>query len=591
MAAYLAPLKDIRFVIHELNGLYRSRMARPQTDLSEEMVDALLEEAARFSQDIVAPLNVIGDREGARWVEGQVRTPGGFKEAYARYVENGWNALRCEPEYGGHGFAHLPAIAVEEMLVSANLSFALIQALNMGAVEALQLSASDAIKQRYLRELVSGRWTGTMNLTEPQAGSDLGAIRTRAVPDGEHYRLFGQKIFITYGEHDLAENILHLVLARTPEAPAGTRGLSLFLVPKFLVNEDGSLGERNEVSCLSIEHKLGIHGCPTAALSFGDQRGAIGYRVGDLHAGLRYMFIMMNLSRLNSALQGPALGERAYQQALAYAEGRVQGSRPGAGPVAIIEHADVKRMLLMMTSQVQAMRAFVYCTAERLDVASLLAPGEERERRLRQAELLTPVAKGWCTEVGQEVVSLGVQIHGGMGYVEETGAAQYLRDMRIASIYEGTTGIQANDLVGRKIVADRGEALLALLEEMHDVVRDLSGRADATGRRVAQLFGSSIKSLSDSLEHLLGLEVASQAALAVPLLMQLGYTCGAWMLARSAGIALDRLGDEAVDSGFYQFKLQTALFYMEHVLPKAQGHAATVRSDGMSVLDIDLRAG
>jgi alkylation response protein AidB-like acyl-CoA dehydrogenase len=589
MSAYLAPLREIRFVIHELNGLQRSREVHPEADLSEDMVDTMLAEAARFCEEVIDPLNPIGDREGASWCGGHVKTPSGFQDAYAMFVANGWNALRCDPEFGGHGFAHLAAIAVEEMLGSANLSFALIQALNMGAVEALQLSASSDIKKRYLSELVSGRWTGTMNLTEPQAGSDLGAILTRAVPDGDHYRIFGKKIFITYGEHDLAENILHLVLALTPEAPAGTRGLSLFLVPKFLVNADGSLGERNEVHCLSIERKLGIHGCPTAALSFGDERGAIGYRVGDLHSGLQYMFIMMNLSRLNSALQGPALGERAYQRALAYARGRVQGSR-ASEPTAIVEHADVRRMLLMMSSQVQAMRAFVYTAAECLDVASLMPTGEERDRRMRHAELLTPVAKGWCTEVGQEVVSLGVQVHGGIGYIEETGAAQYLRDMRVASIYEGTTGIQANDLVGRKIGRDQGEALYALIDEMACSVHELEFFEDTISHRIAAPFGESLEQLRLSAAHILHLQPEAQAALSVPLLMQFGYTCGAWMMARSAAISLHRLASQSDSASFYNQKLQTALFYMEHVLPKSFGFARTVHSDAMSVLGIELPA-
>ncbi|KAB0499170.1 acyl-CoA dehydrogenase [Pseudomonas vancouverensis] len=586
MTRYIAPLREMQFVIHELVGLQRTACRTSNGNLCAETVDMLLDEAARFTQEVIAPLNATGDRDGAHWVNGNVTTPPGFKHAYQRYVENGWNALRCDPQYGGHGIGHLAAIAVEEMLASANLSFALIQALNMGAVEALQLSASTPIKDRFLAELVAGKWTGTMNLTEPQAGSDLGAIRTRAIAEGEHFRLYGQKCFITYGEHDLAENILHLVLARTPDAPKGTRGLSLFLVPKYLVNDDGSLGDRNDVCCISIEHKLGIHACPTATLSFGDNQGAIGYLIGDLNAGLRYMFIMMNLSRLNSALQGPALGERAYQQALDYARTRAQGSNSAGHPVAIIQHADVKRMLLMMTSQVEAMRALVYCTAERLDIATRIGD-EEGEQQLRRAELLTPVAKGWCTEVGQEVVSLGVQVHGGVGYIEETGAAQHLRDMRIASIYEGTTGIQASDLLLRKVVSDRGAMLMTLLTEMHDAVDSLADKGSPTGGTIALALRAAIVQFSSSVDHLLGQERGVQSALAVPFLMQFGYLCGGWMMVRSASIACENTTSGTAFEPFYAAKLRTALFYTEHVLPKAAAYASTVNSSARCVLDFE----
>ncbi|MFJ4387007.1 acyl-CoA dehydrogenase [Pseudomonas sp. NPDC089408] len=587
MTRYVAPLRDMQFVIHELVGLQRTASLMLGGNLCSDTVDMLLDEAARFSQEVIAPLNATGDRDGAHWVDGDVVTPPGFKHAYQQYVEKGWNALRCDPQYGGHGICHLAAIAVEEMLVSANLSFALIQALNMGAVEALQLSASARIKDRFLAELVAGNWTGTMNLTEPQAGSDLGAIRTRAVAEGEHFRLYGQKTFITYGDHDLAENILHLVLARTPGAPAGTRGLSLFLVPKYLVNDDGSLGDRNDVSCISIEHKLGLHACPTATLSFGDDRGAIGYLIGDLNAGLRYMFIMMNLSRLNSALQGPALGERAYQQALNYARTRIQGSNSVGQPVAIIEHADIKRMLLMMTAQNEAMRALVYCAAERLDAATRKPREEGSEQELRRAELLTPVAKGWCTEVGQEVVSLGIQVHGGMGYIEETGAAQHLRDMRIASIYEGTTGIQASDLLLRKVVSDSGAVLMTLLNEMHEAVDALEEKGNPTGGAIAFAARAAILQFAHSIEHLLSQERAPQSALAVPFLMQFGYLCGSWMMVRSAAISCEKIMRETVPEPFYAAKLRTALFYIEHVLPRASAYATTVSSSARCVLDFE----
>ena len=450
MSEYKAPLRDMHFVLQELAGLAEVAKLPGFEEINAELVDQILEQSAKFANGVLSPLNKPADKEGSKWEKGRVTTPKGFKEAYRQFVEAGWNALQAPAEYGGQGLPKIVSTPVVEMWKSANLSFSLVTMLTAGAAEALILRGTEEQKKQYLPKMIEGSWTGTMNLTEPQAGSDLALVRTKAVREGDHYRVSGQKIFITYGEHDLAENIVHLVLARVEGAPEGVRGISLFLVPKFLVNADGSPGQRNEVQCASIEHKLGIHASPTAVLVY---ENAVGYLVGEENRGLEYMFIMMNLARFAVGMEGLAIAERAYQQALGYAKERVQ-SRDVAGggkAVTIIHHPDVRRMLMSMKSQTEAMRALGYVVAAAVDKSLRHPDKEERARNQAFVDLMIPIVKGWFTETGIDVASTGIQVHGGMGFIEETGAAQHLRDARITTIYEGTTGIQANDLIGRKI--------------------------------------------------------------------------------------------------------------------------------------------
>ncbi|MFQ6017378.1 MAG: acyl-CoA dehydrogenase family protein, partial [Kiloniellaceae bacterium] len=457
MTAYTAPIAEMRFVLDELAGLGEIAGFPGYEEAQPDLVGAVLEQAGRLAAEVLAPLNQPGDREGARYENGVVRTPKGFPEAYAQFVASGWGALPFDPAYGGQGLPWVVAMAVQEMWNSANLSFALAPLLTQGAVELLLAHGADRQKALYLPKMVSGEWTGTMDLTEPQAGSDLGALKTRAVMSGDHYLIAGQKVFISWGEHDCAENIVHMVLARTPDAPDGTAGISLFMVPKFLVNPDGSLGARNDLRCVSIERKLGIHASPTCVMAYGDSGGAVGLLVGAENRGLECMFTMMNYARLAVGIQGLAIAERAYQQALAYARDRIQG-RPidstDRTPVPIIRHPDVRRMLMTMKANNEAMRALAYTATAALDRAKRHPDAKRRAENQARVDLLTPVVKAWLTDSGCEMASLGVQIHGGTGFIEETGAAQYYRDARVLPIYEGTNGIQALDLVGRKILRD-----------------------------------------------------------------------------------------------------------------------------------------
>ena len=487
MSEYLAPLKDIRFVMRDLAGLDQVASLPGFEEATPDVVDAILEEAAKFAGGVLSPLNYVGDQDGAKWKDTVVTTTPGFKEAYRQFVDNGWNALGCDPEFGGQGLPRLLSTAVSEMWKASNHAFSLCPMLTQGAIEALMIAGSDEQKAAYLPNLVSGEWAGTMNLTEPTAGSDLAAVRSRAEPVGDGtYRIFGQKIFITYGEHDMTENIVHLVLARTPDAPEGVKGISLFVVPKFMLKADGTPGERNDVYCVSIEHKLGIHGSPTAVLAFGDHGGAIGTLVGAENRGLEYMFIMMNAARFNVGLEGLGDAERAYQRAVGYARERVQGTEVGVrgGPkVPIIRHPDVRRMLMSMRSRIEAMRSLAYVTAAALDNAHQAPDGGERARAQAFADLMIPVVKGWSTESSIDIASLGVQVHGGMGYIEETGAAQHLRDARITTIYEGTTAIQANDLIGRKIAREQGSTIIAVIGEMRTAAAGLDGDLAGVGTR------------------------------------------------------------------------------------------------------------
>ncbi|MBI1397641.1 MAG: acyl-CoA dehydrogenase [Betaproteobacteria bacterium] len=594
MSTYSAPLRDMQFVLKELVDLEAIGRLPGCEELGADLVDAVLEEAGKFATGVLDPLNVPGDRTGAKWSDGTVTSVPGFRQAYGQFVEAGWAAVGGDPDFGGQGLPHVLSQQLSEMWNSACMSFCLCPMLTSGAMLAIKRHGSDEQKQRFVPKLVSGEWTGTMNLTEPQAGSDLSAVRTRAVPEGDHYRIKGTKIFITWGEHDMTENIVHLVLARTPDAPEGVKGISLFIVPKFLVNEDGTLGARNDVRCVSIEHKLGIHGSPTAVMAYGDGDGAIGYLVGEENRGLEYMFTMMNFARLEVGIEGIAIAERAYQHALDYAKQRVQGREPGVRSgdrVTIIHHPDVRRMLMMMKSQVEAMRALAGCAAEALDHA--LANPDPDTRRFGQAlfDLLTPVVKGWSTEQSIEIASTGVQIHGGMGFVEETGAAQYLRDARITSIYEGTTGIQANDLVGRKLALEKGATARALIVRMRAFDAELGQFPDHPAlASIRASLADGVKLLDEATAWLLeayGTDVKTALAGAVPYLKLWGVVAGGWQMARAALIAKRRLDEDAGDHDFYRAKLATARFFAEHVLPRAHGYRTAIVAGATSTLALD----
>jgi alkylation response protein AidB-like acyl-CoA dehydrogenase len=596
LTVYQAPVRDLRFVLDELLGVASLTALPRYREFSSDLAASVIDEAARFAQDVLAPINRVGDSSGASFHDGVVQMPAGFRHAYQQYIEGGWTQLAAPPEFGGQGAPLLLAVAVEEIGFGANVAFMLCPLLARGAAEALEAVASASLQALLLPKIVSGEWTGTMNLTEPQAGSDLGAIRARATADGDSYRISGQKIFITYGEHDLAPNIVHLVLARIDGAPAGTKGISLFAVPKFLINADGSLGEHNDLRCVSIEHKLGIHASPTCVMSYGDRGGATGYLIGQPHHGLEYMFIMMNSARLSVGVQGVGLAELALQQASEWAHSRVQG-RPagasaasGAAAATIAHHPDVRRMLLTMKANVEAMRALALFTAWQLDRARAETDEAIRSASLARGELLIPIVKGWCTDQASELASLAVQVHGGMGFIEETGVAQTLRDARITSIYEGTTGIQANDLVGRKLGRDRGAALSALLGDTLRELHDLKG-ADATMRSVRNATIEAITVLRDATEALRAQVAETPArayAVSVPYLHLCGRVLGGAMMARSAAIASARLaGGGAGDEKFYRAKLQTARFYAEHLLPQSLSLLRIIKSGGASVAEAD----
>ena len=587
---YRAPVRDVRFVLEELLGAQRLAASAELADYSNELAQSVLEEAARFAETVLEPLNQPGDVHGARWTENGVVTAPGFREAYRQFVAGGWPALGAFPEFGGQRAPRVLNSAVSEFWASANLAFKLGPMLTHGAVHALELCGTPALKRIFLPPMVRGEWTGTMVLTESQAGSDLGQVRTRAVPAGEHHRLFGQKIFITWGDHDLTANTIHMVLARIEGAPAGVRGISLFIVPKVLVNPDGSLGARNEVRCLSIERKLGIHASPTCVLAFGEKEGAVAHLVGEPGRGLEYMFIMMNSARLSVGAEGYAVGERAFQRALEWARTRVQGKPPvavPAGPMPIIHHPDVKRMLLLMKSQTEASRALTLYGAFQFDLAEYDGHEAVRAAACARGELLTPIIKGWCTEIGNEVAGIGVQVHGGMGYIEETGAAQYLRDVRITTIYEGTTGIQSNDLIGRKLARDRGAAMGALLEDMERELRAISaGDALVEDVRKAALEGVSLLGRATrALLEALARQPERALAVSVPYLKLCGYVAGGWLLAKSAALASTRTA--GAEREFYTAKRHTAAFYAGQVLPAAAALARIVESGGASVIDTE----
>jgi 3-(methylthio)propanoyl-CoA dehydrogenase len=595
MSTYRAPLAEMQFVLNELAGLEQVSQLPGFEEAAPDVVSAILEEAAKFATDVLDPLNWSGDREGASWREdGTVTTPAGFRDAYWKFCENGWNGLSKSPDHGGQGLPQLVATAVEEMWHSSNMAFDLCPLLTQGAIEALELVGTEEQKARYLPKMVSGEWTGTMNLTEPQAGSDLAAVRTKAIRQADgSYRLHGNKIFITYGEHDYTENIIHLVLGRTPDAPEGVKGISLFVVPKVLVNDDGSLGARNDVKCVSIEHKLGIHASPTCVMAYGDKEGAVGYLVGEENRGLEYMFIMMNLARFSVGMEGVGIAERAYQRAVAYARDRVQGKAVGldkaakAGP--IVEHPDVRRMLMTMRAHTEGLRAVAYVTAAAMDNARRHKDPQARKAHQAFVDLMIPIVKGHSTETGQELASLGVQVHGGMGYVEETGAAQYLRDARITTIYEGTTGIQANDLVGRKTARDGGAAARAVIAEIEKVAAQLTGNADPQLHPI----GASLAEAAVALETAVDWVAKSAAthtravhAGAVHYLKLWGIVASAWQLGRAALVASRKLAADDGDATFLRAKVATARFYAATVLPQAAGLARTLTHGGEATLEL-----
>lgn len=575
MAEYKAPIKEISFVINDLLNVDQLTSIPSFAEASPELIDAVIEESAKFASEVFAPLNRVGDLQHSRANEGVVTTPDGFKQAYQLFVDSGWMSLAQSTEFGGQGLPFTVHMVASEFWNSANISMALCPMLTAGAIDALSAHADQNLKDAYLPKLISGEWTGTMNLTESHAGSDLSTLKTKATPSGDHFLIKGQKIYITWGEHDMAENIVHLVLAPLIDAPAGVKGLSLFLVPKFLLNDDGSLGERNDVSVVSTEHKLGINASPTCVMSFGENDGAVGYMIGQPGQGLKCMFTLMNHARLEVGLEGVGLSERAYQDALDYARQRVQGRAPETGEsTAIIGHPDVQRMLMQMKSSVDAMRSLCFDASMSHDLRGHALTEEERAYHSTRFALLTPITKAWCTELVNEVTSIGIQIHGGMGFVEETGVAQYYRDARITSIYEGTTGIQANDLLGRKLVRDNGAGFNALMAEM-----DESIAAFGDDSELAMLFHESKSDLQDVASFILenaSLSAKFEGAVAVNFLMQIGYVCGAWYHLRSAQIAQQKITSGSSDTQFWMNKVSAARFYIQQLLPRAGAYGKAV---------------
>jgi alkylation response protein AidB-like acyl-CoA dehydrogenase len=584
--SYQAPVKDMMFTIRELAGLAAVRELPGFEDATDDTVEAVLTESAKFNGEVLAPLNWLGDLQPAAVADGVVTTTPGFREAFRAFAEAGWQGLQHPAAFGGQNLPKLLATACAEMLNSANLSFALCPLLTDGAIEALLTAGSPAQQQRFIPRMIAGEWTGTMNLTEPQAGSDLSLVRSRAEPqpDGS-YRIFGQKIYITYGEHDMADNIVHLVLARTPGAPEGVKGISLFVVPKVLVGDDGSLGARNDVYCTSVEHKLGIKASPTAVLLYGDGKfpvaspgggapapGAIGWLIGQENRGLEYMFVMMNAARFAVGMQGVAVAERAYQKAVQYARDRVQSRavEGSAGPIAIIGHPDVRRMLMTMRALTEGARSLGYVAAAAQDAAHASPDPEERKANASFYEFLVPIVKGFATEMSLEVTSLGVQVHGGMGFIEETGAAQYYRDARILTIYEGTTAIQANDLIGRKTVRDGGKTVRGVLARVDETLAGLPADGDLGAIRVR--LAEAVQAMAQAVDHLVAQGKGDPRAVyagSVPYLMLCGTVLAGWQMARAAQRASALLAQGADDDAFLKAKIGSARFYADHILPRA----------------------
>ncbi|MBY6032899.1 acyl-CoA dehydrogenase [Marinobacter daepoensis] len=585
MTEYRAPTREMAFTLQHVAGFAEMVKACGYEDASEDVVSAILEEAAKFAGSVIAPTNAIGDRAGVRLgQDGVVTTPDGFRDAYQQYADSGWASLQFDPEFGGQGLPFSLAIPVQEMWHAANMAWGLCPLLSQGAVEALSENGSDTLKQSLLANMISGHWTGTMNLTEPQSGSDLSGIRTQAVPDGDAYRIKGQKIFITWGEHDMAENIVHLVLARLPNAPQGVKGISLFAVPKYLSGKPGEDPVRNDCRAVSLEHKLGIHASPTCVMSYGDNDGAIGYLVGEENQGLACMFTMMNNARLTVGLQGVSISERAYQQTRDYVSERVQGTAPGEqGLSPIIRHPDVRRMMMTMKSLTEAARALAYTGCVAVDFAKGNdVPDEVKARQQRRADLLTPMVKGWCTEIAQEVTSLAIQCHGGMGFIEETGVAQHYRDARILPIYEGTNGIQALDLIGRKTLRDQGKAMAELLDDMRTWSSSDSASDLLTQERQAR-FDQAIAFVEEATRLVLERrnEPLFAGTVAFNYLMLCSTVTAAWLTLKSAGAAREQ---DAGEGAFSAGKQITANFFFDHILPRCSGYLAALRAGEESVM-------
>ncbi|MBX3624322.1 MAG: acyl-CoA dehydrogenase [Rhizobacter sp.] len=595
--SYLAPVKDMLFCMKELAGLEEVAKLPGFEEAGLETAQAVLEESAKFNQDVLAPLNFEGDKNPSYWKDGKVFTTPGFKDAFRQLGEGGWQGLQHPAEFGGQGLPKTIGAACIEMLNSANMSFALCPLLTDGAIEALLTAGSPELQSTYLPNMISGKWTGTMNLTEPQAGSDLALVRTRAEPqpDGT-YKIFGTKIFITYGEHDMAENIVHLVLARVAGAPEGVKGISLFVVPKFMVNADGSLGARNDAHCVSIEHKMGIKASPTAVLQFGDHGGAIGYLVGQENRGLEYMFIMMNAARYAVGIQGIAVAERAYQKAVAYAKDRIQ-SRPVDGSInksaPIIHHPDVKRMLMTMRSLIEGCRAMAITAAAAYDAAHAHPDAEVRKQNQAFYEFMVPLVKGYSTEMSLEVTSLGVQVHGGMGFIEETGAAQYYRDAKILTIYEGTTAIQANDLVGRKTARDGGQTAKAIAQQIAKTEAELGKRDSVAARAVLKRLSAARVAFEQVVDFVAGGTKGNPNAVfagSVPYLMLAGNVMAGWQLGRALLVAESQLKAGEGDAAFLQAKVITAQFYAEHILSRVPGQRDAIVDGAESVTALALES-
>ena len=597
--SYRAPVKDMLFVMKHLAGLQAVAELPGFEDAGLDTATAVLEECAKLNQDVVAPLNREGDQNPSSFHDGKVTTTPGFKDAFRQYAAGGWQGLNHPAEFGGQGLPKLIGAACLEMSNSANVSFALCPLLTDGAIEALLTAGSDEMKARYLPKLIDGRWTGTMNLTEPQAGSDLAAVRSRAEPQADgSYKVFGTKIFITWGEHDMAENIVHLVLARVSGAPEGVKGISLFVVPKFMVQADGSLGARNDVHCVSIEHKLGIKASPTAVLQYGDHGGAVGYLVGQENRGLEYMFVMMNAARFGVGTQGIAVAERAYQKAVQFARDRVQsrpvdGSMNSAAP--IIHHPDVKRMLMTMRACTQGCRAMALVAAAAQDAAHAHPDAQVRKQNQAFYEFMVPLVKGYATEMSLEVASLGVQVHGGMGYIEETGAAQYLRDAKILTIYEGTTAIQANDLVGRKTARDGGataRAIAGQIEATEGALAACAAQGSGAARAMHGRLGAARRAFLDVVDFVAGQTKVSPNAVyagSVPYLMLAGNLVAGWQMARALLVAEEQLA-LGVEPDFMRAKITTARFYGDHILSKAPGLRDSIVDGALGVTEMALDA-
>ena len=579
MSHFVPPVKDMIFVLDQFIGLDQLSNIRGFDEIDKEFLESIYDSASEIASEVIAPTNVDGDRIGVSLEKGKVSVPRGYKEAYAAYVSGGWPTLSCNPEFGGQGLPSLVSMPVNEMVMAANFSWAHLVLLTNSVIRAVETHAGSSLKDLFLKKLIAGEYSGTMVLTEPQAGSDLSALNTSAVPNGDHYKITGQKIFITWGEHDLSENIIHMVLARLPDAPEGVKGISLFLVPKYLVNDDSSLGERNSLEAVSIEHKLGIHGCATCVMNFED---ATGYLVGEINQGLSCMFTMMNDARIGVACESVAIAERAYQQALTYAKDRVQGEAHGQkGRTTIIHHPDVRRMLLKMKSQIEMMRALVYVNTLELDLS------EDDQGHSQRADLLTPITKGWCSELCQEITSIGLQIHGGMGYVEETGAAQHFRDSRITTIYEGTTGIQANDLISRKVIRDQGKELRRLIADISTEIKAL----DSNEQRLQLIKESMIHSIAmieKSLDYILQEHPKDPflaGSVSYNFLMMMGTFMGGWVASRSAALAIMNLKNTG-DSEFYEAKLVSSTFFIEQCLPLVDSYSKSLMSGSISTMTL-----